>query len=414
MSTLSRFLSPGPNALGSTPSTSTTFMLYGPGLGAFVFERTEIPGHLPFAGRQMVAVHNLIGGGRWVDALGPIDRDLEWRGLFLGTNAMSRAKKLNAARLAGKPLYLLMGNVSWKVVIADFEPDYAYVNNVPYRIQLIALSETWNNPPAKISTLSKLSAFKKFLADAAALGQAISNTVATIVAGIQSVTNTIASIDGAASSVISSLTNGLEQITNTVDGLKASIENGLQNLTTLGGVFPNNPAAAMVSSISNQANLAAQSYQADNLSAITINSGTVLETTGEVLAPLVIPTLTGSAPLSTTVRVIVPQNTDLGTLSLQYYGDATQWPQIANANGLSGPIVPSTMEIVVPPFVAMQGGVAMPGFIPDALGTPGSTVFVGPFITPEMNVLGTVTEGSGLTAKTGASALPIDILWPAA
>ncbi len=389
-------------------------MLYGPGLGSFVFERTEIPGHLPFAGQQMVAVHNLIGGGRVVDALGPIDRDLEWRGLFLGANAMRRAKKLNAARLAGKPLYLLMGNVSWKVVIADFEPDYAYVNNVPYRIRLIALSETWNNPPAKIATVSKLSAFKKFLADAAALGQAISNTVAGIVATVQSVTNTIASIDGASSSVISSLTNGLEQITNTVDGLKASIENGLQNITTLGGVLPNNPAAAMVSSISNQANLAAQSYQADNLSAITINSGTTLETTGEVLAPLVIPTLTGSAPLSSTIRVIVQQNTDLGTLSLQYYGDATQWPQIANANGLLVPIVPATMEIVIPPFSAMQSGVAMPGFLPEADGTPGSTVFVGPFITPEMNVLGEITEGSGLTAKTGASALPIDILWPTA
>lgn len=414
MSSLSRFLSPGPNALGQSTSTSTTFMLYGPGLGAFIFERTEIPGHLPFAGRQMVAVHNLIGGGRTVDALGPIDRDLEWHGLFLGSNAMSRAKKLNAARLAGKPLYLLMGNVSWKVVLADFEPDYTYVNNVPYRIRLIAISETWNNPPAAVATTSKLSAFKKFLAEAASLGQAISNTVASIVSSVQSVTNTIASIDGAASSVISSLTNGLEQITNTVDGLKSSIENGLQNITTLGGVLPNNPAAAMVSSISNQANLAAQSYQADNLSAITINSGTTLETTGEVLAPLVIPTLTGTAPLSSTVRVIVGQNTDLGTLALQYYGDATQWPQIANANGLLSPIVPSTMEIVIPPFVAMQSGVAMPGFIPEADGTPGSTVFVGPFITPEMNVLGVVTQGSGLTAKTGASALPIDILWPVA
>lgn len=410
---LSRFLSPGPNALGQSPSTSTTFMLYGPGLGAFIFERTEIPGHLPFAGTQMVAVHNLIGGGRTVDALGPIDRDLEWHGLFLGSNAMSRAKKLNAARLSGKPLYLLMGNVSWKVVLADFEPDYTYVNNIPYRIRLIALSETWNNPPAKIATTSKLSAFKKFLAEANALGQAISNTVAGIVASIQTVTNHVAAIDGAASSVISSITGGLEQITNTVDGLKASIENGLQNITTLGGILPNNPAAAMVSSLNNQVNLAAQSYQADNLAAITINAGNAVSTTGEVLAPLVVPTLTGApTPISSTVRVIVSQNTDLGSLALQYYGDATQWPQIANANGLLGPIVPSTMEIVIPPFVAMQSGVAMPGFIPEADGTPGSTVFVGPFITPEMNVLGNVTEGSGLTAKTGASALPIDILWP--
>jgi len=409
---LSRFLSPGPNALGQSPSTSTTFMLYGPGLGAFIFERTEIPGHLPFAGTQMVAVHNLIGGGRTVDALGPIDRDLEWHGLFLGSGAMSRAKKLNAARLAGKPLYLLMGNVSWKVVIEDFEPDYTYVNNIPYRIRLIAMSETWNNPPAKIATISKLSAFKKFLAEGAALGQAISNTVAGIVASIQTVTNKIAAIDGAASSVISSITNGLEQITNTVDGLKASIENGLQNITTLGGVLPNNPAAAMVSSMSNQANLAAQSYQADNLSALTINAGNAVSTTGEVLAPIVIPTLGASTSISSTVRVIVSKNTDLGTLALQYYGDATQWPQIANANGLLGPLVPSTMEIVIPPFAAMQSGVSMPGFIPEADGTPGSTVFIGPFITPGMNVLGSITEGSGLTAKTGASALPIDILWP--
>ncbi|OOH80794.1 hypothetical protein [Leptospirillum ferriphilum] len=411
----SLFQSPSPSALGSSPSTSTTFMLYGPGLGAFVFERTEIPGSFPFAGTQMLSVHNMVGGGRIAYALGPIDRDLEWRGIFLGTNAMARAKKINAARLAGKPLYLIMGNVAWKVALADFEPDYRFVNYVPYRIRLIALSETWNNPAKAVPTTSKLSAFQKFLGEAQSLGTAISSTVSAIVSDIQSVTDTLSAIDGAANAVISQITGGLEEITNTVDGLKATIEDGLQNITTLGGIFPNNPAAAAVNSLNNQMNLAMQDYQAENLSAITLNASNTLNTVGPVLAPLVVPTLTGTtSALATTRKQIVPAATDLSTLALQYYGDASQWMQIANTNGLLSPIVPETMEITIPPFVANQSGVAMPGFLPEASGSPGSTVFVGPFITPELNILGEVTEGSGLTASTGASALPIDILWPAA
>ncbi len=382
-------------------------MLYGPGIGVFVFSKTEIPGHIEFGGPQIVKVHNLIGGGRNVQALGAVDQPLEWTGWFLGKNAMARAKKLNAARLAGLPIWLKWSTLTYQIVIEDFAPDYHFETNVPYRIRCVPVTETWNNPPTPAITTSRLSALQRLLADAKAVGSAISTAFGDAVAAVQAVTSTISDIATAANSVVGSIKNGLLELQQSVDQLKSSLENSLLNITTLGGIYPNNPAASAVSSLSNQINLATQQYQVENLSAFTSGASSALDALGPVLAPLVTPTLTGTTQPTGTTKKIVPAGTDLSTVSAQIYGDPTLWPLIANANGLSGPIIAGTIELVIPPWQSLSYGNAMPGFLADPSGTPGGGIFVGPFITPQANVLGAVSAGSGLTAQTGASADPV-------
>ncbi len=382
-------------------------MFYGPGIGVFVFAKTEIPGNLPFGGPQLLKIHNLIGGGRDIQALGAVDRPLEWKGWFLGANAMSRAKKLNAARLAGLPIWLKWSDLTYQVVIDDFEPDYRFETNIPYRIRCIPVTATWSNPPSPTLVASRLSTLKRLLADAQNLGAAISTTFGNLVSGIQTLTSGVSDIATAANSVVSSIKNGLLSLQQSIDQLKGSVENSLVNITTLGGIFPNNPAASAVTSISNQINLATQQYQVENLSSLNLGASNVLDALGPVIVPLVTPEVPAATEPTSSTRQLVSANSDLSTVAARNYGDPTLWPLIANANGLLGPIVPETIELVIPPWQSFLYGEAMPGFVPASTGTPGGGLFVGPFITPELNILGEVTEGSGLTAQTGASALPV-------
>jgi len=382
-------------------------MFYGPGIGVFVFSKTEIPGNLPFGGPQLVKVHNLIGGGRDIQALGAVDRPLEWKGWFLGANAMSRAKKLNQARLAGLPVWLRWSNLTYKVIIDDFEPDYRFETNIPYRIRCIPVTATWANPPSPTLSASRLSTLQRLLAEAQTCGAAISSTFGNIVSGIQTLTSGVSDIATAANSVVSSIKNGLLSLQQSVDQLRGSVENSLINITTLGGVFPNNPAASAVESISNQINLATQQYQVENLSSLTLGASNVLNALGPVLVPLVTPEIPAAIEPTSSTKQLVATNTDLSTVAARAYGDPTLWPLIANANGLIGPIVPETLELVIPPWQSFLYGESMPGFTPAATGTAGGGIYVGPFITPELNVLGVISEGSGLTAQTGASALPV-------
>lgn len=47
---------------------------------------------------------------------------------------------------------------------------------------------------------------------------------------------------------------------------------------------------------------------------------------------------------------------NLFALAARYLGDATQWIRIAQANGLSDPVLPGVVTLVIPPVDAAAGG----------------------------------------------------------
>jgi hypothetical protein len=59
-------------------------------LGGIVFEAFEVPEQIEFGGRQRMAIHDLPGGGRVIDVLGPTDSDLVFSGIFSGSGAGTR------------------------------------------------------------------------------------------------------------------------------------------------------------------------------------------------------------------------------------------------------------------------------------------------------------------------------------
>lgn len=105
-------------------------------LGNFQFRDHEIPELINFGGEQKLAVKELVGGTRIIDAMGPSHGDPTWSGLITGSDAMQRASLLDAMRIAGQALDFSVFSLRYKVLIASFiyKPEKYY--QVRYDITL--------------------------------------------------------------------------------------------------------------------------------------------------------------------------------------------------------------------------------------------------------------------------------------
>lgn len=58
-----------------------------------------------------------------------------------------------------------------------------------------------------------------------------------------------------------------------------------------------------------------------------------------------------------TGEVIEVSNTTLFYLAAKYYGDATSWTTIADANGLTDPLIIDTIQLTIPSSAVNTGGI---------------------------------------------------------
>lgn len=103
-------------------------------LGNVNFDGYEIPESIPFGGTQQVSLKRLIGGRVIIERLGPSENKKTWRGRFQGSNAMSRARAVDAMRKDGEAVDLVFGGMKFSVVITDFVPIYERSWQIPYSI----------------------------------------------------------------------------------------------------------------------------------------------------------------------------------------------------------------------------------------------------------------------------------------
>ena len=124
-------------------------------IGGVDLSSLEVPASMPWGGDQRLAVHELVGGGRQVDVLGPTEADIEWSGYFTGASSVGRARRLDALRLAGNQVALTWADFSRQVVIKSFRADYTRAGAVvPYRITCVVV--TANAVTAAPTLLSQL------------------------------------------------------------------------------------------------------------------------------------------------------------------------------------------------------------------------------------------------------------------
>lgn len=109
-------------------------------LGSVIFGGFELPEQIPLGGNQALSVHKLLGGARVIDAMGPDDRDIEWKGLFFGIDALSRARSIDAMRISAQEVPLLIDFEMRSVVVRKFEWDYQRPYQIPYTIACVVSS----------------------------------------------------------------------------------------------------------------------------------------------------------------------------------------------------------------------------------------------------------------------------------
>ena len=332
-------------------------------LGDFVFTNLEIPPSIPLGGTQALAVHNMVGGLRNVDAMGPIEAPLEWVGLFFGENALDRAKYLDNLRVKGKPLSLTWSDLDFIVVIDKFVFNFDREWQIPYSISCVVIKN--NGQP--VTTIADVQDLDFILFDQvnkvetetiviSSHGDGILEQIKSKVVDFKAACAKVNSFIKATTAVITDIKNQIQDVEVMVTQELASINNFVQNVTTLGGILPYNPvsinAANMLNvatSLNNQSKLLNLKYSLGSINkdlaqvkAVSGNSVSNTTTTNNIF------------PLPTT-QVI--QYGNLYQLASMYYGDAMKWVLIANENGLSSPYVNSPISLRIPVDSNSTGGV---------------------------------------------------------
>jgi uncharacterized protein YciI len=224
-------------------------------LGGVPFQDMEVPEKISFGGRQRVAVQNLLGGGRVVSALGIDDGKISFSGIFSGSDAVSRAQLLDAARALGASVPLVWDSFFYTVIIEGFTAEYHKTNLIPFSITCVVV----NDPLASLAALTAPIAtlIGNDLSVAGALsGQAdfsLAGLSATSVAGFAAVQGMLSTAIGTAGSALGSGTSALNGAADAQAGVAAinTIGGASSQLAALGAMsgYVNRAASNLISEL---------------------------------------------------------------------------------------------------------------------------------------------------------------------
>lgn len=320
-----------------------------------------MPEKFTFGGDQLIAMHQLIGGKRIIDALGASDAPLSWSGVFMTGTAVDRARFCDTLRRTGEQCTVKIGSFSYTGVVTSFHGDFTRGGlYVPYGITLtIAEDKTAYVVKAPLpSTQAQINAdmlrgnalqgcindptLAGFNASVQSAVQAVTDALAPIAKGLTAAVN---------SSVVTDVTCAIKVVNNAVATVQAALipiaqaqaqvrklitnaEQAVTNVATLGGILPGNPVAKMTGNLITQMNAAVTLpplYEYNAILGRTVNNLNVLSAQG---------------PTNKTIQV---GGGSLQQVAAQQYGDATLWPIIAQANNMADPQISGIQTLIIPP-----------------------------------------------------------------
>ncbi|QOR55289.1 MAG: hypothetical protein SHS37scaffold220_58 [Phage 67_12] len=319
-------------------------------LGDFIFRSMEIPAEINFGGSQRLAVHQLIGGVRVIDAMGRSDDPLSWSGILMGggrdargqtifTGAVERAQFLDALRIAGAQVELTWGKFKYLVVVREFKGNYKSSYLIPYQITCEVVQD--ETSPVKVAGTPPVDqAIGDDNTAATALASSIGDpTLSGLMTSVSSAISAVSSFATAAQSTINSVLQPITAAQAQVGVLLASATNTVANVTTFGGVLPGSLVSAAAAQLSGQAVAMTQLNSLHQL-------GSIL---GRMQRNL------GSA--NSSPRTVATAGGNLFQIAERQYGDAKAWTAIAQANDLTDPFVQGTQILTIPPQPGDKTGV---------------------------------------------------------
>jgi hypothetical protein len=312
------------------PNTpNTTLVLNSPTRGDFVFADTDVPAKIPFGGEQHLVVHELVGGARQVDAMGRSDRPLEWSGIFVGANALSRARALDAMRVEGLPLVLTWSELAYSVLIRSFKPDFEQRFQIPYSIICEVVKDLTSSSSAGQASIDD--AILGDMATATTLGAKVGDsTLDGLLGTLSTAVKSVSSFAQASQSTINSVLAPIAAVTTQVNTLIASAGNTIANVTTLGGILPSNPIAQQAAKLTGQVTAMTQSPILYQLNSVVGRMGLNV------------------AGVSSSGQQVTTAGGNLYRMATDAYGDPSAWTGIARANSLTDPQLAGINTIEIP------------------------------------------------------------------
>lgn len=171
-------------------------------LGQVTFANFEIPERINFGGEQALSVKQLVGGQRIIDAMGRIDDDISWSGMFFESTATQRAQFLDQMRMSGNAFTLSFANFNYSVVVREFKCSFERTYQIPYSITCTVI-ENLNQPINVLLPVGYNDAILNQLAEANDLALLIANpSVSSVMALVSAAINEIPSIQNASTSTL--------------------------------------------------------------------------------------------------------------------------------------------------------------------------------------------------------------------
>lgn len=308
-------------------------------LGDFEFSGFEIPAEIPFGGDQALAVHELIGGVRVIDAMGRQDVPLEWSGILRGDSALARARYLDGLRIAGKELFLSWSELSYRVLIKSFRCKFERAYLQPYSISCVVV-EDLSSPVTSIADPGGDEWIGADMSSANALGDLIGDgPLSGLLGTLNTAISGVSSFATAAQSTINGVLQPLAAVQARVGLLVSSVGSTISNVGSLGGILPNAPVAQQASRMAAQVGAMTQLPKLYNLQSVLSRMGGTIGTIG------------------TSGSKVTTAGGNLYQMAANAYGDAMAWPTIAKANGLTDPILSGVQTVTVPAQSGNTGGV---------------------------------------------------------
>jgi hypothetical protein len=144
-------------------------------IGSISLQGFEIPSSVRFGGRYRLVVHNLAGGRRVVERLGPDDGEITFQGTFSGNYAEARVRAFDNLRLSGAIVWLNWESFRRRVVVKSFVANYHNPWWIPYQVSCVVVHQT-GAAAASTASLSAIVSADWASASAAIAGSAISLT----------------------------------------------------------------------------------------------------------------------------------------------------------------------------------------------------------------------------------------------
>jgi hypothetical protein len=308
-------------------------------LGDFQFALFEIPDRIEWGGSQRIAIHELVGGKRVIDAMGRADRALEWSGLFTGQNSTERARYLDTLRASGKPQALTFGQLSYSVIVRDFDASYERYYQIPYRISCEVIADLAN----PVTSVAPASIDSDILTDydvAVGLADDVGDdSLTALLATVGASISLVASFSNASRSQCASVSQPLALAQLRIQALLGSSDAELAGVSTFGGVVPGASLGISAAALVGQSSNMMQMNALLQLNAVT----------GRMSANL------GAIFISPNQAIMAGGN--LFGLAQQKYGDASAWTGIAKANNLTDPFIQGVQTLNIPASPDRSGGI---------------------------------------------------------